>query len=77
MLHVDLPGGTVDKNQPANVEDIVSISGSGRFYIPRSNQAHTPQLLSLHSRANEPQWLKPGAYAPQQEKLLQWEAHRL
>ena len=75
MLHVDFPGGTVDKNPLANAGDIVSISGSGRFSIPWSNQARTPQLLSLHSRAHEPQWLKPGACAAQQEKPLQWEAH--
>ena len=34
MLHVDFPGGTVDKNPLANAGDIVSISGSGRFSIP-------------------------------------------
>ena len=49
-----------------------------------SNQAHVPQLLSLHSRACEPQPLSPQAtttevHAPrarvlQQEKPLQGEA---
>ena len=46
---------------------------------------HVPQLLSLYSRAREPQLLSPcattteahvpRAHAPQQEKLQQWEAH--
>ena len=40
------------------------------------NDAHAPQLLSLRSRAQGPELLKPAhprAYAPQQEKPLQWE----
>ena len=52
----------------------------------RGATKHTaPQLLSLHSRAREPQLLGPRATttearvprarAPQQEKPLQWEAH--
>lgn len=42
-----LPGGTVDL--PANAEDTGPVLGPGRFYVPRSNPAHTPTLLSLHS----------------------------
>ena len=54
--------------------------GLGRFHKPQSKQAPTPQLLSLHSRAHEPQQLSAyaatsevcasRACAPQQEKLL-------
>ena len=52
--------------------------------MPRSNEAHEPQLLSLRSIAREPQLLSPRtttteahaprAHALQQEKPLQWEA---
>ena len=53
--------------------------------MPRGNYACVPQLLSLCSRAHEPQLLSlrattteacvPRAHALQQEKLRQWEAH--
>ena len=33
----DFPGGAVDKNQLANMGDMGSIPGSGRFHMPRSN----------------------------------------
>ena len=33
----DFPGGTVDKNLPANAGDTGSIPGKGRFHLPRSN----------------------------------------
>ena len=57
--------------------------------MPQSNKARAPQLLSLCSRAREPQLLSqhatttearapkahaPRAHALQQEKPLQWEA---
>ena len=52
--------------------------------MPRSNEAHVSQLLSLRSRAHEPQLLSPHvtateAHVPrgralQQEKPPQWEA---
>ena len=32
----DFLGGTVDKNPPANVEDMGSIPGPGRFHMPWS-----------------------------------------
>ena len=51
----------------------------------RATKARAPQLLSLCSRAREPQLLSPWAttteahvpkaHAPQQEKPLKWEAH--
>ena len=34
---VDFPGGTVDKNLPANVGDTGLIPGPGRFHMPQSN----------------------------------------
>ena len=68
--------GSVVKNLPANADVMGSIPGPGRSHMPRGNDAHAPQLLSLRSRGQGPQLLKPAhprAYAPQQEKSLQWE----
>ena len=45
--------------------------------MPQGSQAQAPELLSLSSRVQEPQRLKPlspGAHALQREKPLQWEA---
>ena len=53
------PGGTVVKNPPANAGDMGSSPGLGRSHVPWNNLARAPQLLSLHSRACEPQLLKP------------------
>ena len=74
----DFPGGAVVKNPPANAGDTGCSPGPGRSHTPWSNKAHAPQLLSLHSRACEPQLLSPRATttearaprarAPQQEK---------
>ena len=72
------PGGSVDNNPPAKPGDMGSIPGPGRSLMPWNNLAHASQLLSLCSRAQGPQLLKPmhpRACAPQQEKPLQWEAH--
>ena len=41
----DVPGGTVDKNPPANAGDTGSIPGPGRFHMLQGNYAHVPQLL--------------------------------
>ena len=54
----------MDKNPPANAGDMHLIPGLGRFHMPRSNQAHVPQLLSPRSRAREPQLLKPVCLEP-------------
>ena len=72
------PGCAVVENPPANAGDMGSIPGPGRSLMPRSNWARAPQLLSLRSRAHEPQLLSPcataaearvpRAHAPQQEK---------
>ena len=74
----DFPGGAVVKNPPASAGDTGSSPGPGRSHMPRSNSARVPQLLSLRSRAREPQLLSPRATttkacaprarAPQQEK---------
>ena len=53
------PGGAVVKNPPANAGDMGSSPGLGRSHMPRSSWARAPQLLSLCSRAREPQLLKP------------------
>ena len=33
----DFPGGTVNKNPPANAGDMGSVPGLGRFHTPQSN----------------------------------------
>ena len=80
----DFPRGAVVKNPPANAGDKGSNTGPRRSQMPRSNEARAPQLLSLHSRAREPQPLSsraattearvPRAHALQQEKPPQGEA---
>ena len=57
----DFPGGTVDKNLPANAGDSGSIPGLGRFHMPQATKAHAPQILSLCFRAHEPQLMSPCA----------------
>ena len=72
------PGGAVVGNLPANAGDTGSNPGPEGSHMSQSNQACVPQLLSLCSRAREPQLLSPRvatteacaprARAPQQEK---------
>ena len=74
----DFAGGAVVENPPANAGYMGSNPGPGRSHMPRSNLTRAPQLLSLRSRAHEPQLLSPRAttteartpraHAPQQEK---------
>ena len=52
------------RNPPASSGDMGSSPGPGRSHMPRSNQARAPQLLSLRSRAREPQLLKPARLEP-------------
>ena len=52
------------KNLPCNAKDAGSIPGPGKSHMPKSNEAHVPQLLSLHSRAWEPELLSPRAQKP-------------
>ena len=54
---LDIPGDAMVKNPPATAGDTASIPGPGRSHMPRSNGAHVPKLLSLCSRAREPQLL--------------------
>ena len=70
------PGGAVVKNPPANAGDTGSSPGPGRSHMPRSNEARAPQLLSLCSRACEPQLLSSHAttteaHTPKARALLQ------
>ena len=62
--NLGFPGDLVVNNVPPNAGDMGSISGPGRFHGPRSNEARAPQLLSLSSRAWEPQLLKPVRLEP-------------
>ena len=55
------PGGSGVNNPPANVGDPDLIFDLRRSYIPQSNEAHAPQLLSLCSKAQELQLLNPRA----------------
>ncbi|KAJ8797884.1 hypothetical protein J1605_017086 [Eschrichtius robustus] len=55
------PGGAVIKNPPANAGDRGLSPGPGRPHMLRSSSARAPQLLSLRSRACEPQLLSPRA----------------
>ena len=50
-----LPGGSVVKNLPDNAGDTGLILGLGGSHMLRNNKAHETQLLSLCSRAWEPQ----------------------
>ena len=49
----DFPGGAVDRNPPANAGSMGLIPGPGGFYMPRSNWADVPQLLSLQAAPTE------------------------
>ena len=74
-------GGAVVKNLPANTGDMGSSPDPGRSHMLQSNKTHMPQLLSLRSRAREPQLLSPcattteasspRAHTLQQEKPMQ------
>ena len=71
------PCDSVVKNLSANAGDTGSIPALGRSHTWQGYQAGEPQLLSLPSRAQEPQLLKlafPRAHPLQQEKPLQCEA---
>ena len=68
----DFPSGAVVKNPPVKAGDMGPSTGSGRSHMPRSNEPHMPQLLSLCATTTEAH--TPRARAPQQEKPPQWEA---
>ena len=64
-----LPGGTVVKNPAANVGDIGSIPGMGRFHMPWATNICVPQLLSPSAATTKAPM--PRACAPQKEMPLQ------
>ena len=49
LILPDFPGGTVEKNPPANAGDMGSIPGWGRFPMPQGSQAPAPQLPEPHA----------------------------
>ena len=50
-LPLNVSGGEVDKNPPANVGDMGLIPGPGRFHMPGNDKVRAPQILNLDSRA--------------------------
>ena len=58
------PGDAVVGNPPASAGDTGSSPGPGRSHMPRSGWARAPRLLSLCSRAREPQLLRPARLEP-------------
>ena len=58
---------------PMQGTPIRALPWSGRPHRPRSNKVHAPQLLSLRSRAHEPQLVKPVRLEP---VLLNKRSHR-
>ena len=52
------------KSPPAGAGDTGLSPGPGGSHVPRSGWARAPQLLSLRSRAYEPQLLKPTCLEP-------------
>ena len=56
--------GAVVKNPLAKAGDMGLSPGLGRSHMPRSHKARAPQLLSLRSRAHEPQIVKPAGLEP-------------
>ena len=66
----DFPGGPGDTNPPARAGDGDSISGLGRFRMPRSKQAPEPQLPSPWAatiKAGAPEACAPTERPPQGE----------
>ena len=72
----DFSGGTVVKNLPANAGESGSNLGLGRSHMPRSSWAHVP-LVSLRSRALEPQLLSPRATATEPMQRNYWSPRAL
>ena len=84
---VGFPGGALVKNLPVSAGDMGSSPGPEDLTCRGETKPRAPQLMSLRSRAREPQLLSPcatttearvpRARAPQQEKPPQWEARAL
>ena len=66
----DFLAGTVGRSLPDNAYNMGSIPGPRRFHKPQNTQVHVPQLLSLPSRANEPQLAKPARSRAFKSELL-------
>ena len=62
-LLTGFPGGSVVKNPPANAGDTDTTPAPGRSPMPGGYKVRAPQLLSLGSRAGEPQLLSSKAKA--------------
>ena len=58
------PGSSMVKNLPANAEGMGSNPDPGRSHMSQSNKACEPQLVSLRSRAQEPQMPKAVSREP-------------
>ena len=56
---LDFPGDPVVKNPSANAENIDSTPSPGRSHMPRSIQAHEPQLLSPCAATSKASCLVP------------------
>ena len=80
MIIWGFPGGLMVKKPLCNARDTSSIPDPGRSHMPRSKWAHAPQLLSLCSKAQELELLRPMYPEPTlpnkrshcNEKLVNW-----
>ena len=78
---MDLLGGTVGKNPPANARDTGSIPGPGRLHTSQGNKACEPQLLtepvlqSPAAKTTESLCYNSEVYSPQSQKVTAIEAH--
>ena len=64
-----MPGGTVDKNPPANAGDTGLIPALGRFHMLQKTKDHASQLLSPRATTTEAH--EPRVHALQRETPLQ------
>ena len=48
---MDFPSGPGIKNPPANVWNMGSVPGPGRFHMPQGKQAHAPTCLKPELRS--------------------------
>ena len=67
-LILGFPDGSGVQNLPANAGDTGSGPDLGKSHVPQSNEARVLQLLSLSSRAWEPQLLSPHTLEPMLHK---------
>ena len=73
-MYMNFPGGLVVESLPASARDMYLNPDTGRFHMPRDNQARVLQLLSLFSATREgttmrnPCTTKNNPHLPQLEK---------